>query len=192
MSGDVTDANEQMAIAVVAPIRASGNLFGALAAFTNLAQLQFRGGGDSIEHQKTYNEIDVGLDPFPDGGGVSTLEALWMGVPSVTLPHRQIASRLTTSFQKELGLPWLSASSADEYVERAVQLNTQRAELAKVRGLLRDMMCSSALCDSIYYARMVEDVYRQLWRHWCAEQTAHDTARPMVLPQRPHMTLVGA
>lgn len=147
----------------------------------DLGQLQFRGGSDSIEHQRTYNEIDVGLDPWPDGGGVSTLEALWMGVPHVTLPYRQIASRLTTSFQKELGLPWLSVSSADEYVERAVALNSQRDELAKVRGLLRDMMCSSFLCDTMSYVRVVEDQYRLMWHRYCAEQSVA-AGRPPLSP----------
>ena len=106
-----------------------------------------------------------------------------MGVPAVTMPHRQIASRLTTSFQKELGLPWLSASSPDEYVERAVQLNSQRQELSEVRGLLRDMMCVSALCNTKLIMSSVEDAYRTMWRTWCAEQNAG---------QRPHMTLVSA
>lgn len=153
---------------------------------TNLAQLQFRGGTDAIEHQKTYHEIDVGLDPWPDGGGVSTLEALWMGVPSVTMPYRQIASRLTTSFQNELGLPWLSASSADEYVDRAVALNSQRQELARVRSLLRDLMCVSVLCNTPVYVNVVQDTYRHMWRRWCAEQTAgHRLPSPFAQPSPP-------
>ena len=167
---------------------------------TNLSQLQFRGSSDSLEHQQTYNEIDVGLDPWPDGGGVSTLEALWMGVPSVTLPYHQIASRLTTSFQKELGLPWLSASSADEYVERAVMLNEQRQELAHVRRYLRDLMCSSALCDSLLYVRAVEDAYRWMWKRWCATRAGQeDTTTLREFVQRggsaapfKGLTLVGA
>jgi predicted O-linked N-acetylglucosamine transferase (SPINDLY family) len=153
---------------------------------TNLSQLQFRGSSDSVAHQQAFNEIDVGLDPWPDGGGVSTLEALWMGVPTVTLPHRQIASRLTTSFQKELGLPWLSASSADEYVERAVALNSQRAELAWTRKNLRDLMCSSALCDTLYYVRSVEAEYRKMWRYYCDQKNG-----VAVAGERPHMTLVA-
>ncbi len=152
---------------------------------TNLAQLQFRGASDSIEHQRTYHEVDVQLDPWPDGGGVSTLEGLWMGVPAVTLPYRQIASRLTTSFQKELGLPWLSAASPDEYVERAVALNTQRRELAQVRMVLRDLMCVSALCNTVEYVTAVEDAYRALWRRWCDRQSSAEAGRP-------RMTLVGA
>jgi predicted O-linked N-acetylglucosamine transferase (SPINDLY family) len=154
---------------------------------TDLAQLQFRGSSSSIEQHQTYNEIDVCLDPWPDGGGVSTLEALWMGVPSVTLPYRQIASRLTTSFQNELGLPWLSASSPDEYVEKAVALNDQRAELATVRGLLRDMLCVSALCNTKLAVGAVEDAYRRIWRRWC---DARNGVAPA--PERPRMTLVGA
>lgn len=151
---------------------------------TNLAQLQFRGGSPSVAHQQVYNEIDINLDPWPDGGGVSTLEALWMGVPSVTLPYRQIASRLTTSFQKELGLPWLSAASPDEYVERAVALDTQRGELARVRRLLRDMMCASYLCHTRLYVDATEAEYRKMWVRWCQEQATAD--------QRPHMTLVAS
>jgi predicted O-linked N-acetylglucosamine transferase (SPINDLY family) len=171
---------------------------------TTLSQLQFRGGTDAPEHQRTYHEIDVGLDPWPDGGGVSTLEALWMGVPSVTMPYRQIASRLTTSFQKELGLPWLSASSPDEYVERAVSLNDQRRELARVRSLLRDLMCVSVLCNTMTYVNVVQDAYRAMWQRWCSEQAvghridspfAQPSPTPLAAPERdeaPRMTLVGA
>ena len=88
----------------------------------------------------------------------------------MTLPYRQIASRLTTSFQKELGLPWLSAASADEYVERAVALNSQRKELAQVRRWLRDTMCVSALANTKLYVGAVEDAYRTLWRRWVAQK----------------------
>lgn len=154
---------------------------------TNLGQLQFRGSSDSLEHQRTYNEIDVCLDPWPDGGGVSTLEGLWMGVPAITLPYRQIASRLTTSFQKELGLSWFSASSADEYVERAVQINGQRAELARVRRWLRDTMVVSSICNTKQYVTATEDALREIWRRWCAERNG--LTQPT---DRPQITLVGA
>lgn len=154
---------------------------------TNLAQLQFRGSSDAIEHQQTYNEVDLALDPWPDGGGVSTLEGLWMGVPAITLPYRQIASRLTTSFQKELGLDWLSASSADEYVERAVQANSQRQELARVRRWLRDTMSMSNLCNTKQYTTAVEDALRQAWVRWCNERNGMAQADP-----RSQITLVGA
>lgn len=158
---------------------------------TNLGQLQFRGATDVIAQHKTYNEIDVSLDPWPDGGGVSTLEALWMGVPSITMPYRQIASRLTTSFQKELGLPWLSVSSPDEYVERAVQLNSQRQELARVRSYLREVMCVSAMCDSMRYVHATEDAYRALWKRWCDARNGLTQLAATPLQQR-QITLVGA
>ena len=134
----------------------------------DLSRLQFRGVTSHADHLKVFNEIDVNLDPWPDGGGVTTLDATWMGVPSVTFPYRQIASRLTGSFNNELGLPFLNATSPDEYVERAVALNTQRHELSHVRGLMRDVLKASILCDHESYARHVEDAYRTMWRKWCA------------------------
>jgi predicted O-linked N-acetylglucosamine transferase (SPINDLY family) len=153
----------------------------------DLARLEFRGVTSHADHLKLYHEIDVCLDPWPDGGGVSTLEALWMGAPMVTLPWRQIASRLTTSFLNEVGLPYLIASSPDEYVERAVALNGQRVELAGVRSMLRDVLSASILCDHESYARHVEDAYRSIWRRWCGQQNGVTQQ-----PQAPHMTLVAS
>jgi len=137
----------------------------------DLARIQFRGITDHTTHMLAFNEVDVCLDPWPDSGGVSTLESMWMGVPVITMPYRQIASRLTTAFNREVGLPWLIASSPDEYVERAVQLNSQRVELAGIRGLLRDVMSCSYLGDQERYTRACEEEYRKMWQTWCAEQT---------------------
>lgn len=138
----------------------------------DLGRVQFRGQTPHAEHMQAYNEIDVCLDPWPDGGGVSTLEALWMGVPCVTFPYRQIASRLTASFNNEVGLPWLNATSPDEYVERAADLDRQRDELAAVRRHLRDVLSMSVLGDAEAYTRHVEDAYRWMWRRWCADERA--------------------
>lgn len=151
----------------------------------DLSRLEFRGVTPHAQHMQLYHEIDVCLDPYPDGGGVSTLESLWQGVPMVTLPYRQIASRLTTSFLNELGLPYLIASSTDEYVDTAVALNEQRQELARVRSLLREMMTASILTDHESYARHVEDAYRTMWRRWVDGRNGIDQSRP-------HLTLAGA
>lgn len=138
----------------------------------DLSRLQFRGVTSHAEHLRVFNEIDVNLDPWPDGGGVTTLDAIWMGVPSVTFPYRQIASRLTGSFNNELGLPYLNATSPDEYVERAVALNGQRRELSHVRSLIREVLKASIICDHESYARHVEDAYRQIWNRWCERMNA--------------------
>lgn len=138
----------------------------------DLRRLEFREESDHETHMKAYNDVDVCLDPWPDGGGVSTLEAFWMGVPVVTMPYRQIASRLTSSFAHTLGLPYLVASSPDEYVERAVSLNDQRGDLAGVRSALRQVMSVSPLCDSYGYTAAVEQEYRAMWHRWCAAQNA--------------------
>jgi predicted O-linked N-acetylglucosamine transferase (SPINDLY family) len=137
------------------------------AAGCDLTRLEFRGTTTKDLHLKAYHLIDVALDPSPHGGGMSTLEAAWMGVPTLTLPHVQIPSRIATTINHEVGLSYLVADSWDDYVARAIALDTQRVELARVRGLLRDIMRVSSFGDHGTYAKSVEVSIRELWRRWC-------------------------
>lgn len=143
----------------------------------DLSRLAFRGTSDKNTHLKAYNGVDLALDPSPHGGGMSTLEAAWMGVPTLTLPHVQIPSRIATTVAREMGLGYLVASSWDDYVARAVALDAQRAELARVRRLLREMMKVSAFGNHGLYSQGVHARYRELWRRWCSGEAPKPALR---------------
>ena len=115
-----------------------------------------------------YGDIDIALDPFPFGGGMTSAEALWMGVPVVTWPGDRIASRQTFAFLTELGLTELSASSADDYVRIAMELAADPARRAELRRTLRPRMAASPLTDGARFTPGLEAAYRQMWRRWCA------------------------
>lgn len=132
-----------------------------------LDRIEFRGMTNQDEHLRAYGLIDVNLDPSPHGGGMSTLDAAWRGVPTLTMPYIQIPSRIATTVNRELGLNYLVAGSWREYIERAVALDGHRAELKKVRRLMHDMMTVSAFGDHIGYARAYEEQIRACWRRWC-------------------------
>lgn len=91
-----------------------------------------------------------------------------MGVPTITMPHVQIPSRIATTIAHELSLDGLVADSWDAYIERAVALDTQRAELDRIRRLMREMMRVSSFGDHGRYVRAVETRYRELWHRWLA------------------------
>ena len=120
------------------------------------------------EHLKIFNRVDVGLDPFPHGGGVSTAEALCMGVPVVTLRGDTITSRLTASVLYELGLRDWVANTDDEYVEIAVRAARSTAALGRLRQGLRSRVRTSRFGDARQYTSAVEQAYRAMWRRWCA------------------------
>jgi protein O-GlcNAc transferase len=129
-------------------------------------RVELQGSSPHDEHMRAYSQIDVALDPWPDGGGISTLEAAWMGVPTITAPWHQIPSRVTTSVNRELGLDDFIARTPTEYVELAVAANAQRAELAAIRGWLRDLMTASTFGSHALYTRQVERAYRQMFQQW--------------------------
>ncbi|MBY0431662.1 MAG: hypothetical protein K2Q10_10725, partial [Rhodospirillales bacterium] len=115
-----------------------------------------------------YGDVDIALDPFPFGGGLTSCEALWMGVPVVTLPGERPASRQTLGFLRCLGLGELAADSAGDYVVKAAALAADPARLAVLRQDLRGRMAASSLCDGPGFARDLEAALRGLWTEWCA------------------------
>ena len=114
-----------------------------------------------------FQNLDLGLDPFPYNGHTSTLDALWMGVPVVTLAGRTAVGRGGVSILSNLGLTELIARTPEEYVAIAVHLAGDRARLAALRGGLRQRMQASPLMDGKQYAADVEAAFRRMWQAWC-------------------------
>jgi predicted O-linked N-acetylglucosamine transferase (SPINDLY family) len=131
------------------------------------SRLVLRGRTPHIEHLATYGEVDIALDPFPQNGGTSTFEALWMGVPVVARLGATPAGRASGAILSALGLgQWVAGSDAD-YVEIARRLADDPARLAAIRARLRPTLASSVVCDPARYCRAVEGAYREMWRRYC-------------------------
>ena len=123
------------------------------------------------EHLDLYNQIDVGLDPFPYNGTTTTCEALWMGVPVITLCGVRHVSRVGASILTRVGLTDLIADSRNDYIAKAVHLSRDIERLKSLRATTRQRMMSSPLCNAPNFARSVEAVYRQMWLKWCSGDT---------------------
>jgi predicted O-linked N-acetylglucosamine transferase (SPINDLY family) len=119
------------------------------------------------EYLELYHRVDVMLDPFPYGGHTTSLDALWMGVPVVSLAGPQIVSRAGLSQLSNLGLRELVAFSEDDYVRIAAELAADLPRLAELRSTLRSRMEASVLMDGERFARGIERAYRAMWRQWC-------------------------
>jgi len=119
------------------------------------------------EYLKLYHRLDIVLDPFPYGGHTTSLDALWMGVPVVSLAGERAVSRAGLGQMSNLGLRELVALSEDEYVAIAARLADDLPRLAELRRSLRSRMESSPLMDALNFACKIEAAYRTMWRHWC-------------------------
>jgi len=126
--------------------------------------------GDRAAHFAAYRDLDIALDPTPHGGGMTTLDALWMGVPVVTCPGRTISSRLAAASLTAAGLHDYIAPEPDHYVELAIAKASDLPALAELRMTLRARIAGTAFGDPVRYARAVEGQYRSMWRRWCAQQ----------------------
>ncbi len=121
-----------------------------------------------FEHMKAFNQVDIALDTSPQGGGVTTLASLMMGVPMITLRWSTVVGRVSASILTALGLSDWIAESMDHYVELAVDKAKDLTALATLRQQLRPRLSSSVVGNPVEYARAVEREYRQLWREWCS------------------------
>jgi predicted O-linked N-acetylglucosamine transferase (SPINDLY family) len=122
-----------------------------------------------------YGDIDVVLDPFPYCGGLTTCEALWMGVPTITLPGDFFASRHSVSHLSNAGLPEWVSDSTDAYIEMAVARAADLPALATLRAGLRDKVRRSPLCDAPRFGRNLGAALRHAWQQWCLEQLQPET-----------------
>ena len=133
----------------------------------NSEQLILLGRTNRREHMATYNAIDIALDPFPYGGGITTLEALWMGVQVISEAGNRWVSRVGSSILSVVGLPDMVARSRSEYVDKAVNLAGDPESLASLRRNNRILLKSSPICDISRFTKALEDRYQEKWQIWC-------------------------
>jgi protein O-GlcNAc transferase len=119
------------------------------------------------EYLELYHRLDIALDTFPYNGHTTSLDALWMGVPVVSLVGLTPVSRAGLSQLTNLGLPDLAAHSEPEFVAIAARLAGDLPHLAQLRSTLRARMKTSVLMDAPRFARSIEAAYRSMWRSWC-------------------------
>lgn len=119
---------------------------------------------------QVYQNVDIVLDCFPHNSGTTTCEALWMGLPVVTLADRPSVGRFGACILSAIGRQeWIASDPAD-YVNRAVALAQDVAGLERARTSLRASMRSSPLLDHAAFARVMEAAYRDMWQQWCSAQ----------------------
>ncbi|WP_335944069.1 tetratricopeptide repeat protein [Pseudomonas sp. G166] len=121
---------------------------------------------------ETYNRIDIALDPWPYSGGLTTCEALLMGVPVVTLPGPTFAGRHSATHLVNAGLPELVVNSWDEYRQRVIGLAGDVKNLSTIRGHLRDVLMRSPVCDSRRFASHFSTAMRAIWQRYCEGKPA--------------------
>ena len=163
----VNDA--RLLVATVAPGTARERILRTLGAKGIDAQrIEFRGRLPRHEFLALHNEVDIALDAYPCNGGATTCEALWQGVPVISLAGDAFESRAGLSLLSSAGLPRLVAHSAADYLDLAASLARDREGLRQLRAGLRETLRASPLMDASVYTRALEEQYRGAWRTWCA------------------------
>jgi len=123
------------------------------------------------DYLETYREIDVALDPLPYGGGTTTCDALWMGVPVVSLAGATAVSRAGASLLSNTGLGHFVARSPQEYLTIAASALRDTEALARMRGELRSRIVVSPIMAARKFTRDLETAFRGMWRSWCESRS---------------------
>ncbi len=129
------------------------------------------------QFMRSYHELDIALDTTPYNGGTTTCEALWMGVPVISLVGQHFMSRMGLSFLKSAGLNDLAVTSPDDFVRVASALAHDLPRLTALRSSLRQTLSRSPVCDAKGTVRELEDAFRQMWQAWCQDSTVVQALR---------------
>ena len=131
-------------------------------------RVELRGASPHPEMLAEYGAVDIALDPVLFSGGLTSCEALWMGVPVITLKGAYPPARQTAAFLEALALNDLIADTPDRYVAIASALAADSRRIERLRAELRPRMAASPLCQAKAFTRNLEDAYRRMWKAWCA------------------------
>ncbi len=146
-------------------------------------RLIFEGISPQVAMMGRYNDVDVALDCQPFGGGVTTLEALWMGAPVIALNGETAAGRHAYCHLMAAGFPELTAETPAEWVEKAVALAKDPARLDHYRLVLRPTLAQGPVCDGAAFAAAAGDLFRQAWRRFVAGRSpCHIDAADLATP----------
>jgi predicted O-linked N-acetylglucosamine transferase (SPINDLY family) len=125
---------------------------------------------DFLGFLRLFGEIDISLDPFPYGGGTTTMQSLWMGVPVLTLRGTTAFARNSVGLLSAVGLTRLVARTPDAYVAAGTELAGNLVQLAEIRVGLRERVAASGLTDARRFSANLELAYRSIWRKYCSVQ----------------------
>jgi protein O-GlcNAc transferase len=128
------------------------------------SRVELRGPSFHAQVLEQYGDVDIALDPFPFSGGLTSCEALWMGVPVVTWPQSRVVSRQTAAFLSAIGLEELVVSSESDYLGVATRLADDVQRLRVLRSTIRERMMASPLMDLGRFTRCLEDALIQLMK----------------------------
>ena len=127
------------------------------------ARIDFAGHIMSVQgHLSEYGRIDIALDTFPYNGTTTTCEALWMGVPVVTLVGDLHAARVGYTILSAVGLDGMAAATAEAYVALAGAFAEDLDQLSLLRGRLQRTIGTSSLCDRFRFTKGLEEAYRKM------------------------------
>ena len=115
----------------------------------------------------SYQKVDIALDPFPFPGGISSMEAMWMGVPVLSLRGDKFVSHVAESTLHNIGLPNWIADNPEDVITKAKGFTSDLAVLSELRKSLRSRLLRSPLCDSEVFAQNLNNAFKEMWRIWC-------------------------
>lgn len=130
-------------------------------------KLIFSGPSSHKSHLEAYREVDIALDTWPYSGGLTTCEALLMGVPVVTLPGPSFAGRHSATHLINAGLPELVTEDWCDYEKRVLELAFDINSLSIIRSHLRSMLLKSPLCDAVKFSNNLNNALRAVWQRYC-------------------------
>jgi len=132
----------------------------------NLNSIILEGSSPRNKLLKSYNKVDIALDPFPYSGGVTSLEAIWMGVPVLTKKGSRFVSHTTECINHNSGMSDWVANDEDEYVKKAIKFSTNLKLLAEINKNLRRTTLESPLFNSTLFAKQLNNAFWEMWNNF--------------------------